>query len=114
MAMAGRHIRHDWQTFVEWDQKSVRTVCGKTSTFNATGIPGVSDQPDIVEANGKKVFGWCTSCAVEAYKMYVAVDIGSRFSDIHPYIRPMYDDVGRIVKPIYEAWASRQRAARRV
>lgn len=58
----GRHIRHDWQTFVVWEQKSVRTVCGVTSTFGMTGIPGVTPQAEVVEVNGKKYWGWCTRC----------------------------------------------------
>lgn len=108
MVMAGRHIRHDWQTFVDWEQKSVRTVCGKTSTFNAVGIPGVTDQPEEVEVRGKKYFGWCTMCSVNVYVQADNIWC-NKSDDMHPYIFPMYTDVLRILEPIYEAWRTRQR-----
>lgn len=105
MAMAGRHIRHDWQTFVNWEQKSVRTVCRKTTTFNAVGIPGVTEQPEIVEVNGKKVFGWCTNCSVYAYRdAFPAYES----QDMHPYIVPMYEGVFEIIAPIFQAYLARQ------
>lgn len=106
MAMAGRHIRHDWQTFVNWEQKSVRTVCGKTSTFNAVGIPGVTEQPEEVEVKGKKYFGWCTLCAVYSYQSAFKAYDGE---DMHPYIIPMYEGLIAIVEPVFLEWHSRQR-----
>lgn len=111
MAMAGRHIRHDWQTFVDWEQKSVRTLCGKTSTFNAVGIPGVTPQPEEVEVKGKKYFGWCTLCAVLAYRESSRV---YGLEDIHPYILPMYSDVLQTTLPIYLEYVARQEYLRRV
>ena len=113
MAMAGRHIRHDWQQFVLWEQKSVRTLCGRTSTWNATGIPGVSDQPAIIEVGDRKKYGWCTMCCVLAFNTAEAV-VGDYTIDLHPYIRPMYVDVGNITQPQYEAYQARQRQHRRV
>lgn len=105
MAVAGMHIRHDWQTFVEWDQKSVRTLCRKTSAARLTGIPGVTDQPDVMEVGGKKIYGWCTLCAVDAYSL-----IGDTLPEnVHPYIYPMYLDVARITSPIYDAYMARLR-----
>lgn len=56
--IAGRHVRWDWQTFVEWPQKSARTLCGMTSQARLCGIPGITEQPQIV---GDK-FGWCLRC----------------------------------------------------
>lgn len=113
MAMAGRHIRHDWQTFVDWEQKSVRTVCGKTSTFNAVGIPGVTEQPEEVEVKGKKYFGWCTLCSVLAMRVAENAVTG-RSGEIHPYILPMYQDVFRVTYPVYDVYRARQEHLRRV
>ena len=113
MAMAGRHIRHDWQQFVVWDQKSVRTLCGRTSTWNATGIPGVSEQEEVVEVAGKKVFGWCTVCAVSAFITTEQI-LGDYTMNLHPYIRPMYIDVAEITQPIHQAWVDRQQRRLRV
>lgn len=109
MAVAGMHIRHDWQTFVDWEQKSVRTLCGKTSASHLAGIPGVTDQPDVIEVKNKKVYGWCTTCARLA--MGVAENaLSRRLGDIHPYILPMYQDVYLITFPIYLQWQARQGA----
>lgn len=111
MPMAGRHIRHDWQTFVDWEQKSVRTVCNKTSTFNAVGIPGVTDQPVEIEVGDKKYFGWCTRCSVVTYREASRV---YGLSDIHPYILPMYSDVMQVTLPIYLEYVARQEYLRSV
>lgn len=62
MAVGGRHIRHDWKTFVDWEQNSVRTCCGSTTKRHLAGIPGVTEQPEIVEAKDKKLWGWCMAC----------------------------------------------------
>jgi hypothetical protein len=90
MAVSGRHIRHDWQTFVDWPQKSVSTVCGRKSTFNYTGIPGVTDQDTIVEVKGKPAFGWCYRCSIHANVEATGILHGEV---LHPYIRPMYEAV---------------------
>lgn len=112
MAMAGRHIRWDWQQFVSWEQKSVRTLCNKTSTWNATGIPGVTEQSEIVEAGGKKVYGWCTICARDAYVTCVTVINKEYDEPVHPYIMPMYEAVAEITGPIYDAYVKRQEQLR--
>lgn len=110
MAVAGMHIRHDWQGFVDWDQKSVRTLCGKTSARHLAGIPGVTDQPDVIEVNNKKVYGWCTRCSVSAFSTADAVAAGRYHTiDIHPYILPMYEDVRDILGPVNKAWWDRHR-----
>lgn len=110
MVMAGRHIRHDWQQFVPWEQKSVRTLCGKTSTWNATGIPGVTEQPEVVEVGNKKVFGWCSACSVSAYQTAEHVTTGRVIVDEN--IFELYDRVARITGPIYDKYLARQEAAR--
>lgn len=66
MATAFRHVRHDWKTFVDWEQKSVKTLCGVTTKRHLAGIPGVSDQPLEVNANGRTLSGWCVLCAIYA------------------------------------------------
>lgn len=114
MAMAGRHIRHDWQTFVEWDQKSVRTVCGRTSTFNATGIPGVTDQPQVVVVGDKRYPGWCTMCARLAYITAGNALMSDSAPDLHPYIVPMYEDVFVKTTDAHLAYLARQAAHRKV
>jgi len=90
MAVSGRHIRHDWKTFVDWEQKSVSTVCGKKSTFRYTGIPGVTPQESIVSVDGKPASGWCIKCAYEVY-LYALPPLD--LPDLHPYMRAMYEDV---------------------
>lgn len=106
MAMIGRHIRHDWQQFVPWEQSSVRTVCGRTSTWNATGIPGVTEQPEIVETKTRRSWGWCGSCARSVH--VVAWDAVEE-NTLHPYIKPMYEQVINITAPIYNAYEERRR-----
>jgi len=58
----GRHIRHDWQTFVDWEQKSVMTACGMKSQRHLSGIPGITEQDPIVEVKGRSYWGWCPRC----------------------------------------------------
>lgn len=110
MVMAGRHIRHDWQQFIAWDQKSVRTLCGKTSTWNATGIPGVTEQPETVEVKDKKYFGWCTMCSVSAFQTAEHITTG-RVAVVDS-ILDLYVEVYRITAPVYDAYRQRIEAAR--
>ncbi len=65
--ISNRHIRHDWQTFVDWEQQSVRTMCGVTTRRHLAGIPGVTIQPQIVNTNAGKRWGWCTKCVVNTF-----------------------------------------------
>jgi hypothetical protein len=61
----GRHIRHDWRTFNDrQDQKSVRTLCGVTSTPSKSGIPGVTPQKTwlIDSEKSEATWGWCWMC----------------------------------------------------
>lgn len=58
MAISNRHIRHDWQTFHNWEQKSVRTLCGQKSSPRLCGIPGITIQPVKVAQRP----GWCPNC----------------------------------------------------
>lgn len=112
MAMAGRHIRHDWQQFHPWDQKSVRTLCNKTSTWNATGIPGITEQPNTVKVKDKEYFGWCTMCSVSAFREASTILVNN--PEIDGRLASMYETVRDLSRPVYDAWAARQRAARPV
>jgi hypothetical protein len=57
-----RHIRHDYKTWVDWDQKTVRTLCGVTTQRRLAGIPGITEQP-VLLSNGKvNILGWCIRC----------------------------------------------------
>lgn len=68
-----RHIRHDWKTFVEWEQVSVRTVCGVTTRRHLAGIPGVTPQAAVVEIGGRKKWGWCMRCTVYTHRETVEI-----------------------------------------
>lgn len=109
MAVGGRHIRHDWKTWVDFEQKSVRTVCNATTKRHLAGIPGVTEQPEIVEINDKKYFGWCTRCAVGAFR---DMDNTMVDEDLHPYIRPMYEGMRQVIEPIVARYQERQRDLR--
>lgn len=65
-----RHIRHDWQTFVDWEQKSVRSLCNVTTKRHLAGIPGITPQPSTVQTGDRVVWGWCMMC-VSAYDIEV-------------------------------------------
>lgn len=62
-----RHIRHDYKTWAEWEQSSVRTVCGVTTRHGLAGIPGITLQPQIVDKGDKRYWGWCWPCVRSAY-----------------------------------------------
>lgn len=58
-----RHIRKDWPEWVDWpNQKTVSTMCGVRSRPGLCGIPGITNQPQIVERSGVKAWGWCGRC----------------------------------------------------
>lgn len=63
--ISGRHVRHDWRTFVDWEQNSVKALCGVTTRRGLAGIPGITEQPRIVEAGPDKRWGWCAPCLRE-------------------------------------------------
>lgn len=110
MPVAGRHIRHDWQTFVDWEQKSVRTACGRTTSRHLAGIPGVTHQPEIVNVAGSAMVGWCVPCSVKVNKRAESALISENF---HPYIKPMYESVLEVVAPIYDAYRKRKEDTRK-
>ena len=88
MAIAGRHVRHDWKTWVDDDrQKSVRTMCGRTSRRELAGVPGVTPQEVLVTVGDRKISGWCPQCAYEM-TLYALASLNQ---DLHPYILPMYE-----------------------
>lgn len=62
--IARMHIRHDWQKWLLTEQKTVRTLCGKTTTNKLAGIPTISDQsPALInKTTGEKLPGWCQVC----------------------------------------------------
>lgn len=53
MALKAKHVRSEWQTFVEWPYKKVSTLCGVKTAAHNTGIPGLN--PDEID--------WCLNCA---------------------------------------------------
>jgi len=63
LAISNRHIRHDWQTFVDWEQSSVKTVCGVKTRRHLAGVPGITEQPLVVSVGDKQAVGWCVQCA---------------------------------------------------
>lgn len=58
----GRHIRHDWRMFADWEQKSVKGACGVTTQRHLAGIPGFTQQPEVVRIADKNYYGWCARC----------------------------------------------------
>lgn len=98
MAVGSRHIRHDWNTFVDWEQKSVRTLCGSTTKRHLAGIPGVSEQPEIVQGKDKKLWGWCMVC-VRGLRSNE-----EDLSSADPRIVALHREAHATVKPQYEWW----------
>ena len=63
MTLKYRHVRAEWQQFVEWPYKKVSTLCGvKTAAHNA-GIPGLTDETD-----------WCPRCALSVSRTVQGLD----------------------------------------
>lgn len=63
MTLKYRHVRAEWQQFVEWPYKKVSTLCGvKTAAHNA-GIPGITDNES-----------WCQRCAVSVNRTVEGLD----------------------------------------
>ena len=104
----GRHIRHDWRTFNDrQDQKSVRTLCGVTSTPKASGIPTVTDQKAWIIDNekGEQFWGWCWRCTLTLIKTEDNLD------NAPIYIQEMYHQIAQnFARPAAEA----QRAFHRI
>lgn len=108
--ISSRHIRHDWQTFVDWQQKSVKTVCGVTTRRNLAGIPGVTDQPEVVEVKGVKKWGWCTACIRSSkYDLdQVEKDMLAGEITVDETVRKMYDRFATAVLPQYLWWKDQE------
>lgn len=104
--IVGRHIRWDWQTFVEWEQKSVRTLCGVTSQARLCGVPTITEQPEIVKGR----WGWCGRCAVQAYRISEDFLINSSYDD--STMRYHYESVNKLLRPYWHAWLEAQSKGR--
>jgi hypothetical protein len=87
VTISNRHIRHDWQTFVDWDQVSVRSLCGSTTRRGLAGIPGVTDQPAIVAVKDKQKWGWCSACLRSAMRTISHIDANV---EMIPEIKAVY------------------------
>lgn len=70
MLISNRHIRHDWKTFVDWPQISVRTVCKITTRQGLAGIPGITDQPQILPGGR---WGWCMRCVLGSTEDFITL-----------------------------------------
>ncbi len=109
MPISGRHVRHDWQTFVDSEQLSVRTVCRKTASRHMAGIPGVTQQETFWRDDKDRVHsGWCIPCAHEVYRVAFCL----RDTNLHPYIHAMYLDVLDRTVMAYNTWLARQQKVR--
>jgi hypothetical protein len=106
MAVGGRHIRHDWKTFVDWHQVSVRTQCGATTKRHLAGIPGITPQPVIVYAGDKKVSGWCIRCAYSVHNEAKSI-LDYTHSPVTEYLVPLYQAVIDETAVAYEAHRDR-------
>lgn len=93
--ISNRHIRHDWQTFVNWDQNSVKTICGQKSQPRLSGIPGITDSP---------ADSWCPNCVHKvivgtpwknAPLVNILADLRKASND--PKVQMLYDDFFNVV-----------------
>lgn len=114
MAVGSRHIRHDFNTWVDWEQKSVRSVCGSTTKRHLAGVPGVTPQRQIVELPDRKVWGWCMRCVNGAWS---PIDNNANADDIDPRIKELYIEAREAIKEQrlwYEGKMLRERELRRL
>lgn len=74
--MRNRHIRWDWNTWVEFERDKIKTMCGKTSSPKYCGIPGITSQRRLV-TNSKGVLepGWCPACCFQTYKAISSMEV---------------------------------------
>lgn len=98
MAVGSRHIRHDYNTWVDWEQKSVRTLCGVTTRTHLAGIPGLTQQPSIVQLPDRKVWGWCMRCVCSAYS---PISNNSVASDVDSRVQSLYTDALAAIQEQY-------------
>jgi hypothetical protein len=107
MAIRGRHIRHDWQTFVDWEQKTVKGVCGVTTQRHLAGIPGFTEQPLNVPVGDKTYWGWCANCVRTTFQVLQNTE-GTTMPD---EVKALYAKVSWVVSPQY--FTIRDQEARR-
>ena len=91
--ISNRHIRHDWQTFVDWPQTTVKSLCNVKTQPRLAGIPGITEQPPFVE----KKEGWCSQCCYKAYRQML--DIPERL-DTDSSVVKLYNRAARTIQPV--------------
>lgn len=104
MTITNRHIRHDWQTWVDWKQNTVRTVCGVTTRQHLAGIPGITPQALIVDTAAGKRWGWCTKCVTRAFFENIMDEV------THPDIKDRYLTFRTVITPQYMAYLDARKA----
>lgn len=89
-----RHIRHDWQTFVEWEQGSVKTMCMQKSKPRLSGIPGITYNPGG---------SWCPNCirwTIQGWGInqpLVNILANVRKNNEDERVKSLYDDFFKVV-----------------
>lgn len=96
--IASRHIRHDFKTWVDWEQKSVRTLCGVTTRRHLAGIPAVNSQPIIVG----DLWGWCAGCVFTAYAEIDTAIKTKHYNIMPPHIVSIYSQAEVCLRPQWE------------
>lgn len=81
-----RHIPTDWNTFIPADLPADDTsrrvmMCGRRARYRLCGIPGISEQPRVINDRP----GWCLECLAATYRE-------ARFTKIPsiPELRALY------------------------
>lgn len=105
MAIVNRHIRRSWDTWIDAplrDTKTTKALCGRRTTEEFVGIPGVTIQPVQIGAEA----GWCFLC-IQAF----AVEHRSRQSIINkvqgaPGIGDIYNNAGRVIDTMAQVYVS--------
>lgn len=97
--ISNRHIRHDYREFNDdLTQKTIRTVCGVTTSPKLAGVPGLTRQPVwVYETLTRRRFGWCPRCIG-----IVSVEVPP---GVHKGVREAYLDLARmvhLVRYVYE------------
>jgi hypothetical protein len=96
MTLKYRHVRAEWQQFVEWPYKKVSTLCGvKTAAHNA-GIPGITDNE-----------AWCQRCAVNVHLTVEGLDNQPYMTN--DAIRTLYSQAWMAVQPAVAIWRESRR-----
>ena len=108
--ITSRHIRHDWQTWVNWHQASVKAVCGVKTRPGLAGIPGITPQPQTVPMVGVTKWGWCMRCVVETVRVINGIE--SQKENMHPSVLALYEAASTEIFGQY-LWYNEQREAGR-